>query len=170
MNFKCGWYVLYVKPNWERRIYDTLKGKLLEPFLPQARTLRQWSDRKKVVLKPLFPSYVFVNLKSPAEFHCCLSVNGVFCYVSFGREYALVSDKEINQIKFLVGDSNISNVETTRTIPKVGEIKKISYGPLNGLDCEMIRTDNHDKIIVRINSLQQNIIATIPVYFLEDVL
>lgn len=167
MNFIIGWYALYVKSRWEKKVYESLKDISLESFLPQIKTIRQWSDRKKTILKPLFPSYVFVNINSSLEFHKALSVNGACEYIRFGKEYARVTEKEINQIKLLIGDKNISDIETNVELPKIGEVKKITYGPLNGLDCEIIKADNHNKIIVRIDSLQQNIMATIPSYVLS---
>lgn len=169
MNFTIGWYVLYVKSRWEKKVYESLKDIFLESFLPQIKTVKQWSDRKKTILKPLFPSYVFVNINTSLEFHKALSVNGACAYIRFGKEYARVTEKEINQIKLLIGDKNISDIETNVELPKIGEVKKITYGPLNGLDCEIIKADNHNKIIVRIDSLQQNIMATIPSYVLSKI-
>jgi transcription antitermination factor NusG len=110
-----------------------------------------------------------VNINTSLEFHKALSVNGACAYIRFGKEYARVTEKEINQIKLLIGDKNISDIETNVELPKIGEVKKITYGPLNGLDCEIIKADNHNKIIVRIDSLQQNIMATIPSYVLSKI-
>ncbi len=167
MNFTVGWHVLYVKSRWEKKVFESLKDISLEPFLPQVKTVRQWSDRKKTILRPLFPSYIFVNINSSLEFHKALSVDGASAYIRFGKEYALVTEKEINQIKFLMGDENIIDIETNIALPKVGQTKKITYGPLNGLNCEIIKVDNHNKIIVRIDSLQQNIVATLPLHVLS---
>lgn len=167
MNFPTGWLVLYVKSRCEKKVYESLKEVSLESFLPQIKTVRQWSDRKKTIIKPLFPSYVFVNINSSLEFYRALSVNGVCSYIRFGKEYAQVTNKEINQIKLLIGDKNIINIEVNSRLPKIGETKKITYGPLNGLNCEIIKADNDNKIIVRIDSLQQNIIATLPLYSFE---
>lgn len=167
MNFKIGWHVLYVKSRWEKKVFESLKEKTLDAFLPQVKRIRQWSDRKKTILKPLFPSYVFVKINSSLEFYKALSINGACAYVRFGNEYARVKDEEINQIKFLIGDKNIEDIETNLELPKIGEVIKITYGPLNGLDCEIIKADNHNKIIVRIDSLHQNIVATIPSYVLS---
>jgi len=169
MNIKTGWHVLYVKSRWEKKVFESLKENSLEPFLPQAKQIRQWSDRKKTIFKPLFPSYVFVHLNSSLDFVKALSVNGACAYIRFGKEYARVTNKEINKIKLLIGDENITDIETNAQLPEVGETKKITYGPLSGLDCEIVKVDNHEKIIVRIDSLQQNIVATIPSYSFENV-
>ncbi|CAM1363010.1 NusG antitermination factor [Tenacibaculum sediminilitoris] len=167
MNFNNGWYVLYVKPRWENKVNESLKEIYLESFLPQIKTIKQWSDRKKTILKPMFPSYVFVNISSSLDFYRALSVNGACAYISFGREYARVTEKEINQIKFLVGDKKVTNIETNIDLPKVGETKKITYGPLSGLDCEVVKVDNQNKIIVRLDSLRQNIVATVSLNCLQ---
>jgi transcriptional antiterminator RfaH len=168
MKFKLGWHVLYVKSRWEKKVCESLTEISLDPFLPLVKTIRQWSDRKKTILEPLFPSYVFVNINSSLEFHKALSVNGVCSYIRFGNEYARLQAKEVEQLKLLVGDENITDIETNVQLPKVGEVKKINFGPLNGLNCEIIKADNHNKIIVRIDSLQQNIMATIPSCSFEE--
>ncbi len=163
-----GWHVLYVKSRWEKKVHESLKEISLESFLPQVKVVRQWSDRKKTILKPLFPSYVFVKTNSSLEFHKALSVNGACAYIRFGKEYARVTEKEIHQTKLLVKDRNITEIEMNIKLPKVGEVRRITSGPLNGLECEVLKVDNVNKIIVRIDSLQQNIVATISSYSFED--
>lgn len=168
MNFDNGWYVLYVKSRCEKKVYESLQELFLDSFLPQVKSLRQWSDRKKMILKPLFPSYVFVNINSSLEFQKALTVNGACTYIRFGKEYARVTDSEITKIKLLVGDKHITDIEMITQLPKVGEIKKIDNGPLIGLECEILKVGNVNKIIVQINSLQQNITACIPSYYFEE--
>lgn len=160
---------MYTKSRHEKKVYEKLIEFDFQSFLPMFETIRQWKDRKKKILKILFPSYVFVKINSSLEFHKTLSVNGACAYIQFGKEYARVTEKEINQIKLLIGDKNISDIETNVELPKIGEFKKITSGPLNGLDCEIIKADNHKKIIVRIDSLQQNIVATIPFHAFENI-
>ena len=167
INFTIGWYVLYVRSRWERKVYESLQEISLESFLPQIKTVRQWSDRKKTIKKPLFPSYVFVNIHSSLEFHKALSVNGACSYIRFGKEYACVTEKEINKIKLLVNDKHLTNIETTTKFPKVGETKRIDYGPLSGLDCKIIKVENFHKILVRIESIKQDIVATLPLHSFE---
>ena len=167
MVFNVGWHVLYVKSRWEKKVHESLLEILLEPFLPQVKTVSQWKDRKKTVLKPLFPSYVFVNINSALEFQKALSVNGACNYIRFGSEYARVTEKEISHIKLLIGDNDATNIEMNTQLPKVGEVKKITFGPLSGLECEVLKIGNVNKIIVQIDSLNQNITAIVPSYYFE---
>ena len=60
MNFNIGWHVLYVKSRWEKKVYESLKEVSLESFLPQVKTIRQWSDRKKTILKTFVALHMYL--------------------------------------------------------------------------------------------------------------
>ncbi|WP_046744441.1 UpxY family transcription antiterminator [Kordia zhangzhouensis] len=167
MKTTSKWHVLYVNYRWEKKVHERIQEAGVESFLPLAKTVRVWSDRKKVLLEPLFKSYVFVNVKSPMDFHKALSVDGACAYVQFGREYAIVRDHEIEQIKLLVGDDEILDLTACTELPAVGEERRIICGALEGLKCEVLKAKNANKILVRIDSLQQNLVATIPSYYLD---
>ena len=109
-----------------------------------------------------------MRINSSTEFHKVLSVNGACAYIRFGKEYAKVKPKEICKIKFLTENKNITDVESNIRLLKVGDIKKIVSGPLNGLECEVLIADKVNKVIVRINSLKQNITASIPSYYFKE--
>jgi len=164
-----GWYVLRVKSLHERKIYELLSESSIEAFLPLVKTVRNWSDRKKIILKPLFPSYIFVNIQRSLDFFKALDMYGAFSYIHFGNEYAKVPNSEIEKIKFLVGAKEIKGVKLDTQPLKVGDMKKISSGPLNGLECEILKVNNIKKVVVRVTSLRQNITATLPSYYLDDV-
>jgi transcription antitermination factor NusG len=62
--FTTGWYVMYTKPRHEKQVTRQLELLEINSYLPTIKTLRKWADRKKYVVMPLFPSYVFVNLEN----------------------------------------------------------------------------------------------------------
>lgn len=169
-SFQDGWHVLYVKSKHEKKVSSLLEELEIESFLPLVKTIRKWKDRKKVILQPLFPSYVFVNVKSSLEFYKALSVDGCCAYIRFGKEYARVPEEEIDKVKLLLNSDDVSDIETNTAIPRVGEVKTIYYGALEGLQCEVLNVNNTNKVIVRIASLQQNITATIPAYYFNEML
>ncbi len=166
-SLKTGWYVLYVKSSHEKKVHQLLQDNHLDSFLPLVKTIRQWSDRKKIIYKPLFPSYVFVNINSSLDFHKACSVKGACSYIRLGKDYALATETEIRRIKLLLGQPDILGIETNVKLPKVGEIKTITYGVLSGLECKVFKVNNFSKIVVQIESLKQNIIAIVPSYYFE---
>ena len=161
-----GWHVLYVKSRHEKKVYESLKKISIDSFLPMIKELRKRSDRKIIIDKPLFPSYVFVNINSSLDFYKGLAVNGASTYIRFGMEYAKISEQEINKIRLLIGKEYITDIEVSPMLPKIGDLMEITYGPLSGLNCKVVKNSNEHKIIVQIESLRQNITATIPSSYL----
>ncbi|BFM41387.1 UpxY family transcription antiterminator [Flavobacterium sp. CFS9] len=163
-----GWYVLYVKSHHERKVFDMLGYLSIKAFLPTIQVQSTRTDRKKSIQKLLFPSYVFVKINSSLDFYKTLSVNGACMYIRFGMEYAKVSDEEMRKIELLLLNNDVTEVQTNVEEFSVGDFKTISYGSLKGLECEILNTNNTNKIVVRIDSLQKNITATIPSYYLQN--
>ncbi len=79
------WHVLYVKPRHEKNVEQSLKDRNIAVFLPLVNSIRIWSDRKKKISSPLFPRYVFAEIKSKVDFYLALSTIGVVNYVRFGK-------------------------------------------------------------------------------------
>ncbi|MEM9921555.1 MAG: UpxY family transcription antiterminator [Bacteroidota bacterium] len=159
--FSRGWYVLYVRSRYEKRVDEQLKFSGLTSYLPLIKKIKKWSDRKKIVEEPLFRSYVFVNIQQQFEFSRALSLDGVCDFVRFGNELAMVRDGEIENIRILL-QGDLKNIETVRHMPQVGEVRKIQYGSLKGLECEILRINGENKILVRVNSIHTDITATVP--------
>jgi hypothetical protein len=51
-----------VKPNGRKKVAEQLTKMGIECYCPLITQVRQWSDRKKKVVVPLFNSYVFVQV------------------------------------------------------------------------------------------------------------
>ena len=71
-----SWYAVYTNSRAEKRVSDRIEELGIETFLPLQKTLRQWSDRKKLVEKPLISSYVFVKI-IPREYFAVRKIDGV---------------------------------------------------------------------------------------------
>ncbi|AXT56544.1 UpxY family transcription antiterminator [Aquimarina sp. AD1] len=166
---KTGWYVLYVRSRYERKVDELLKENGLESFLPIVTTIRKWSDRQKKLEIPLFSSYVFVNIKTSMDFHKTLSVEGACSFIRFGSEYGIVKDEEINKIKFLVDADSVKDIKVDNESYEEGEVMLIQYGSLAGIECEVININNENKIIVRLDSINQGITATVPSNYLSKI-
>ncbi|WP_299188204.1 UpxY family transcription antiterminator [uncultured Aquimarina sp.] len=166
---KTGWYVLYVRSRYERKVDELLKENGLESFLPIVTTIRKWSDRQKKLEIPLFSSYVFVNIKTSMDFHKTLSVEGACSFIRFGSEYGIVKDEEINKIKFLVDADGVKDLKVDNESYEEGEVMLIQYGSLAGIECEVININNENKIIVRLDSINQGITATVPSNYLSKI-
>nr|WP_315033449.1 UpxY family transcription antiterminator [uncultured Chryseobacterium sp.] len=161
MNFIKGWYVIYTKSRYEKKTSQKLSEQNFKVYLPLNTTISQWSDRKKKVEKPLFSSYVFVYLETVKDYLKALTIEGVVLFIKFGGRLVRVLDEEINNIKIFL--NQFSHVELENSLElRIGERKTIMSGPFENYECEIIKMDNKHKICVRIGSLQQSIVATVP--------
>lgn len=160
------WYVMYTAPRSEKKVEQRLKEKGLEVYLPIVEEVRQWSDRKKKVQKPLFNSYLFV-LTSKDKLWESLQVSGAVKFVNFAGEHATVRDTEIQAIKRIISTGVAVDVETS-SIEK-GQQVKILGGPLQGFQGECIQKGNKDYFIIRIPSINQSMLVSVPHKFLEVV-
>ena len=138
----------------------------METYLPLQKTYRQWSDRRKLIEKPLLSSYVFVKV-IPKDFPLVYKTPGVVKFVSFEGQPVPIPQKQIDNLRLLI-DSN-SKIEVTSEKFEKGDNVEVTTGSLRGLTGELIKAKGRKKVIVRIEELRQNIIVTIPVTFLRKI-
>src|SRR5512139_3095594 len=75
------WYAIYTNPSAEKQVNERLLEAGVETFLPLQKTFRKWSDRKKLIEKPLLSSYVFVRVV-PIDFPKVYTTQGVVKFIS----------------------------------------------------------------------------------------
>jgi transcription antitermination factor NusG len=61
-------------------------------ILPAQQVTKQWSDRRKVVLEPIFKSYVFVKIADTNKWDL-KKVNGVLNFVYWLGKPAIIKER-----------------------------------------------------------------------------
>lgn len=143
------WYALYTKPRWEKKVAKLLDEQGIENYCPINKVTRQWSDRKKVVLEPVFKGYVFVKIGTDEKWEV-KKISGVLNYVYWLGKPAPIREEEILTIrKFL---NEFTDVEVTDLVLQVNSSVRIKTGVLmnyQGILVELIG----NKARVRIESM-----------------
>jgi transcription antitermination factor NusG len=142
------WYAVYTKPRWEKKVAALLEAKGFEYYCPLNKVVKQWSDRKKVVLEPLFKSYVFVQVDETRKWEL-LAINGIVNYVHWLGKPAKIKESEIETVKrFLNEFSSVEVVESS----SINSPVKIKHGVL--MDYQGILLDiSGNKASVKIESM-----------------
>ena len=105
------WYAVYTKPRWEKKVAQLLEEKGIVNYCPLNKVIKQWSDRKKLILEPLFKSYVFVRVEESAKWDL-KKISGVLNFVYWLGKPAKIKDEEIETIrKFLNEFSDVKITE-----------------------------------------------------------
>jgi transcriptional antiterminator RfaH len=156
-NFNEGWYLIYTRPQQERKVANRLLRTGIQTYLPLTRQQRKRSDRIKILHAVLFPSYLFVYLKNIQEYFEGINADGACYYVKSGSQAAKIHGDVINYIRML--ENSGENLEVTDMVFKTGQQLVIQQGPLSGLSCEVIQYKGKERILVRVAILQRNILA-----------
>jgi transcription antitermination factor NusG len=97
-NITSYWFAVSTKPRWEKKVAGLLEQKGIENYCPLNKVLKQWSDRKKIVLEPVFKSYVFVKIADEKKWEL-KQINGIINFVYWLGKPAHIREEEINTIK-----------------------------------------------------------------------
>lgn len=160
------WYALHTRSRFEQKVYDGLCGKSMEAFLPRIQVMSRRKDRRKKILVPLLPGYVFVrSLLLPEAYHQIIQTVGVVRMISFKGQPVPADDREISSLMVLDGtDRTVQN----RAYMQKGERVMIMEGPLMGLTGFYLRHKGKtDKVVVSVELLQRSLEIEIEDWALE---
>jgi len=119
-----NWYVVYTKPRWEKKVAATLTDKGIENYCPLNKVTKQWTDRKKVVLEPLFKGYVFVSQDAPDVLEI-KKTDGILNFVFRNGKPGIVRGEEMDTIrKFLDEYSDVSVTDLSTVVNDMVLIKQ----------------------------------------------
>ncbi len=143
------WFALHTKPRWEKKVAKLLDEQGIENYCPINKVTRQWSDRKKVVLEPVFKSYVFVKIGTLQKWEL-KKINGVLNFVYWLGKPAPIREEEILTIrKFL---NEFQDVEITKLSLEVNSQVRIKNGVLMNYQGILVEL-NGSRAKVRIESM-----------------
>ena len=143
---------MYTRPQQELKVASQLSAMGITNYCPTITLLKQYSDRKKKVTKPLLSSYVMVELEQN-ERNKVFACSGILRYLFFLGKPAVVPAFEINLMQdHLNGVYNDIKVTTL----SVGDSHTISQGPFSGVLGKVVQSDN-TKVKLELASLGMSI-------------
>ena len=149
---KKKWFVVYTKPQQELKVSQELTAMGIKNYCPTITLVKQYSDRKKKVNKPLLSSYVMVNLEENQRVKV-FSCNGIVRYLFYLGKPAVVAAFEIDlmhdHLNGVYRDFNVTNL-------RIGDIHTITEGPFSGVSGKVVQTDK-TKVKLELTSLGMNI-------------
>lgn len=158
-NIEKKWHVFYVQARHEKKVNLRLLDDGFEPFLPLAKVLKEWSQRKKWVEEPLFRSYIFVKI-APHEIMKVLQVPGIVTYVRHAGEPAIIRQQHIDIIRKLLVSDTTFEVSTKRI--EVGSEIEIQTGPFSGHSGNVQEIRGSNKLVVNLDTIDYTIIVELP--------
>ena len=159
------WIAVRSKPRAEKVAFEQLVKKSIETYLPLVKKRRKWSDRKKWVELPLFSSYLFAKIELKESIYV-LQTHGVSTIVRFNGNIAVIGNEVIDAIRMaLEGGYELEPTEYFT----VGDDVEVIKGPMKGAQGIVSRLKGKDRLIIKIDALQQAIAIHIDTKFLQSV-
>ncbi len=158
------WYAVYTKSRQEKLLGRRLAEGGIEAYVPLTKTLKQWSDRKKLVEEPLIRSYVFVNIPR-SEYDRVLATPGAVRFIWFSGAPAAIPERQIGMLKQVAGAGEGIEILPGGFSP--GKPVRVIAGPLCGLTGELLHEAGRNRVVVRIDHLACALSLTVPSALLE---
>jgi transcription antitermination factor NusG len=160
------WYVLYTRSRCEKKVAALLQKRGFESYCPLNKLLKQWSDRKKLILEPLFTSYVFIQLEKDQLGLAKSATSDIVNFVYWLGKPAVVKDAEIDGIKQFLGGYN--NVKLEKIRVNLNDTVRILDGPLVNVHGQVVSIGN-TKVRMQLPSLGFLMTAEISISSIEVV-
>jgi len=148
-----AWYALYVRSRFEKIVALNIQRKGYEEYLPLRGSPSVSFKGTGDVNQPLFPGYVFCKFDYPAE-SSILMIPGVLSAVGVGRASFSVPEEEIFAVKSIVASTLIYN---PWAYVDAGELMRVEYGPLAGLEGFVVQVEGNHRLIVSVNLLRRSV-------------
>jgi transcription antitermination factor NusG len=143
------WYAVYTKPRWEKKVGSLLEEQGIEYYCPLNKVVKQWSDRKKTVLEPLFKSYVFVQVEEKRKWEL-LKISGIVNYVHWLGKPAKIRNEEIENVKKFLNE--FESVDVVDISSPVNSRVKVKHGILMNYQGILLEVQGN-RASVRIESM-----------------
>jgi len=146
----ASWYALKVRKGSEEAVVSALELRGLDPYCPIHKERRRYSDRMKVVSKPLFPGYVFCSFAIEKKLPV-VSCPGVEYIVGCAGVATVIPDVQIDSIRRMV---DAGAVAEERFVP--GEKVRVTHGALAGVEGVVVRESRGTRLFVSIEMLNRS--------------
>ena len=151
-----GWYAIHVRSRHEFQVVERLTKVGIEAFLPIVERVNRWKDRKKLVILPLFPGYLFVHIsKNYHNMLAVLKIRGVVRFLEMiPGEPEPVPEDQVIFLKRLV-----ENKESLDPYPylKEGQMVRIKRGPLAGVEGILAERTGQHILVLSVDILRQGV-------------
>ena len=144
-----NWYAIYTSSRTEKKVSERLSNRGIEVYCPFRKELRIWSDRKKKVEVPVFPSYVFVKVDELGRLKV-LETPGVVNFVFWLGKPAIIRESELNAIRSFLNEHETANSRSIEI--KLGQEVKIAVGQFQNRD-GIVTEIRNTSVVLRLEGL-----------------
>ena len=143
----CPWFALWTHSNCEERVRQQLDEKGFRTFLP---TVRDWSRRagvRRLIPRPMFPSYLFVQHRIEKRSYIeIMKTQGLVRIL--GERWDRLEQIPSVEVEAIQRIANTLLTVMPHAYLKEGQRVRITDGPLAGVEGILVRSRPHRGLLV----------------------
>lgn len=159
----AAWRVLHTRPRQEKAIADVLAAAGIRHFLPTIRETKIYGHRRRIVHRPLFPSYVFLQ-GSKEEAWFAVGTKRITQVIEAPDQEQLAY--ELEQIRLALRGSAVLD---PYPFLQVGKRVRVCSGPFKGVEGVVDVRARQDRLILKVEALGRAVSLEIDACLLEPV-
>jgi transcription antitermination factor NusG len=152
-----NWYVLYTRPQSEKKVASLLAKKRFENYVPYINMELTRVKRTKMLVRPLFQGYVFVYA-SQDQAKSLLHADGVISMLHWLGKPAVIADAEVEAIKEFTAD--YQSIELEKLPINSNNLEKSFYKSAYTVEGNLVAVQNKT-IKINLPSLGYAMIANL---------
>lgn len=142
-----NWYLVHAKPRQESVARENLDRQNYQVYLPLARLYRKRGGRRVLVIEPLFPRYLFINLNTETDNWAPIrSTVGVSSLVRFGLKPAVVPDDLVAYLQSRDDASGVQDLPPPDL--RLGQRVRFREGPMMGYEGIFVARTGNERVVV----------------------
>jgi transcriptional antiterminator RfaH len=161
-----NWFVVQTQPHCEAKAKLHLINQGFEAYLPVYRRRIRHAGRASIVLRPLFPGYLFVRFD--LEVSRWRSVNGtlgVRQILSDGEQPRFLDDKIVHQIMAREDNSGIIDLAAATFV--CGQAVRVTEGPMANIEGLFQEVRDENRVILLVSLLGRKVRLQVPTQAVE---
>lgn len=161
------WYAVRTVSRHEKKVATDFSRKGMTSFLPLSTERRSWSDREKEVSIPLFPGYVFVQIRLCSNQRLeVLRSKGVVSFVPQSGAPVEVPAEQIDNVRAML---SLREKCVSHPYIESGQRVRVRGGSLNGVEGILMTHKRNSTLIVSIDVIGKSVAIEFHGYECEPV-
>lgn len=156
-----SWFVIWTESRAEKKVEARIAALGLSPWLPTFKERRQWSDRWREVVSPLFPGYLFARARS-VEWHRVLRTPGVLTVVKHEGRPALLADGFIAALRGAIERNSTAPERVAEAVDYCpGDEVIVQEGALKGVRGVVCERRSRRQLVIWVSEIGRGVAFTI---------
>jgi transcriptional antiterminator RfaH len=162
-----SWYAVYTQPHAEPKALEHLLRQGYSAYLPRYRTKVCHARRQQIVLRPLFPRYLFAGVdRARMAWRPILSTLGVTDIVRAGDEPTPVSAEIVTAIREREDAGGFDRLDSRQMLRPCQPVR-VTSGAFEDMVGRLVELRDQDRIVVLLELLGRAVRAQLSAEVVE---